>query len=123
MKLTEREFVKVARVKMLDGLVDLCDHGTGLPAEIEEILTAKLANTLKRVRRDLFGNNKEKDIHRSDIILALAEASADSDKEYHFIESFDDISPLMETAVLLMESKIAASITKELFKEENNGNN
>ena len=121
MKLTDREFAKVARVKMVEGLASLCDHGTGLPPEMEEIIAAKLGNLLCIARRNLF-KDEDRDISRTDIIIALASASAESDRTYHLTDELEDAVPMAKTAMLVMESKIASSITNELFKEESNGN-
>ena len=122
MKLTDREFAKVARVKMVEGLASLCDHGTGLPPEMEEIISAKLGNLLCIARRNLF-KGEDRDLSRTDIIIALASASAESDKTYHLTDELEDAVPMAKTAMLVMESKIASSITNELFKEESNGSN
>ena len=122
MKLTDREFAKAARVKMVEGLASLCDHGTGLPPEVEEIIAAKLGNLLCIARRNLF-KGEDRDVSRTDIIIALASASAESDRTYHLTDELEDAIPMAKTAMLVMESKIASSITNELFKEESNGNN
>lgn len=121
MKLTDREFVKVARVKMVEGLASLCDTGTGLSPEMEEIISAKLGNLLCIARRNLF-KDEDRDVSRIDIIIALASASAESDSTYHLTDELEHVVPIAKTAILMMESKIAASITNELFKEESNGN-
>lgn len=122
MKFTEREFAKVARVKAIEAIGELCDAGTGMSRTMEELITCKCFNTLSRVREILFeGKEEGVGITRNDLIRIVAKASVDGDNEHHFM---DVLGPLGFMAVTMMESKMIVAICDELSKEEKtNGNN
>ena len=122
MKITEREFAKVARVKAIEAIGDLCDAGTGLPRTMEELITCKCFNTLSRMREILFeGKDECVEVEKGEILAAAAKASGDGDDEHHFMDGF---GPLGFMAVTLMEAEMIQEICKELSKEEKtNGNN
>ena len=116
MKITEREFAKVARVKAIEAIGELCDTGTGLSCTFEELIICKCFNTLSRIRKSLFKDKEDGvGITRKDLIEAAAKASADGDNEHHFMEG---LGPIGFMAVTMMEAKTIGAIWDELSKEE-----
>lgn len=123
MRVTLKQFSKIARINMIAGISELCESGEdGLSPAHEALITAYTADVICNLKTKLFGEEAEADIDLDKLPKKMAKALRKTE-DNNPICDVGTIGPLMFLAVGIMTGHIISGIIEDLKKEEeSNGN-
>ena len=114
MKITQKEFGKVARETAFEHIMGIIDR-TNMPPTLETFTLMNITTMIVDGRKSLYKEDEtEKDLDEKDVIMAFAKAAAEDESQ----RPIADVIPGLFLILSIEQGTIVSKIVNKLFDKE-----